>query len=45
MSTAAERIECPPAMPTRTIWISYDLGVQGDYEGLYGWLDTHKARE
>ena len=27
------------------IWISFDLGVRGDYEGLYGWLDAHKAEE
>ena len=27
------------------IWISYDLGVSGDYEGLYSWLDTHGAKE
>ena|SRR5437762_3075195 len=28
-----------------TIWISYDLGVRGDYESLYTWLDSHKAKE
>jgi hypothetical protein len=27
------------------IWISYDLGIKGDYENLYYWLDSHKARE
>ncbi len=27
------------------IWISFDLGVQGDYEGLYRWLDEHGAEE
>jgi len=27
------------------IWISYDLGVQGDYEGIYAWLDQHDAKE
>lgn len=27
------------------VWISFDLGVQGDYEGLYTWLDEHQARE
>lgn len=32
-------------MNKRTIWISYDLGVRGDYEGLYTWLDKHKAKE
>lgn len=29
----------------RFIWLSFDLGVQGDYEGLYAWLDQHDARE
>ena len=27
------------------IWISFDLGVRGDYEGLYTWLDEHEAKE
>lgn len=27
------------------IWISYDLGIRGDYEGLYKWLDEHEAVE
>lgn len=27
------------------IWISYDLGVRGDYEGVYTWLDRHGAKE
>ena len=27
------------------IWISYDLGVRGDYEGMYTWLDEHGAKE
>lgn len=26
-------------------WLSYDLGVKGDYEGLYSWLDSHNAKE
>ena len=30
---------------TSMIWISYDLSVRGDYEGLYQWLDQHKAKE
>jgi hypothetical protein len=25
--------------------MSYDLGVSGDYEGLYRWLDDHEAQE
>ena len=29
----------------RAIWISYDLGVRGDYEGIYGWLEDHGAKE
>ena len=28
-----------------TIWISFDLGVNGDYEGIYAWLDNHTAKE
>jgi hypothetical protein len=27
------------------LWIVFDLGVQGDYEGLYRWLDAHDAQE
>jgi len=27
------------------IWISYDLGLKGDYTGLYTWLDTLQAKE
>lgn len=27
------------------IWISYDLGINGDYESLYTWLDNHGAKE
>lgn len=27
------------------IWISYDLGVKGDYPSLYQWLDEYKAVE
>ena len=29
----------------RAIWISYDFGVRGDYEGMYTWLDDHDAIE
>lgn len=32
-------------MVKSTVWISYDLGVRGDYESLYSWLDQHKAKE
>ncbi len=27
------------------VWISFDLGIKGDYEGLYRWLDEHLAVE
>lgn len=27
------------------VWISFDLGVSGDYEGMYTWLDNHGAKE
>jgi len=29
----------------KTIWLSYDLGVKGDYPSLYAWLDNHGANE
>jgi hypothetical protein len=29
----------------KTIWLSYDLGVKGDYQSFYTWLDNHDARE
>ena len=29
----------------KSFWISYDLGVSGDYEGMYAWLDDHGAIE
>jgi hypothetical protein len=32
-------------VPSSTVWISYDLGVRGDYESLYAWLDAHDAKE
>jgi hypothetical protein len=30
---------------TKTIWLSFDLGVTGDYPKLYAWLDNHAATE
>jgi hypothetical protein len=27
------------------VWISYDLGIRGNYAGLYAWLDEHDAKE
>lgn len=32
-------------MSKKDFWLSYDLGLDGDYEGLYTWLDKHNARE
>lgn len=29
----------------KSVWLSYDLGVTGDYEGLYAWLDDKNAKE
>lgn len=29
----------------RIVWITFDLGVRGDYEGLYEWLDGRRAKE
>lgn len=29
----------------KLIWLSYDLGIRGDYEGLYTWLDDREAKE
>jgi hypothetical protein len=26
-----------------TVWLTFDLGVYGDYKGLYAWLDAHGA--
>jgi len=31
--------------PQNRYWISYDLGLSGDYEQLYAWLDRHGAKE
>ena len=27
----------------KSYWLSYDLGVGGNYDKLYGWLDDHNA--
>lgn len=27
------------------VWLYFDLGIDGDYDGLYLWLDARKARE
>lgn len=30
---------------TKRYWLSYDLGLHGDYDTLYGWLDSKEANE
>ena len=30
---------------TKRYWLSYDLGLRGEYEVLYGWLDSKQAKE
>jgi hypothetical protein len=33
-------------VPMKTfIWLSFDLGVRGDFEGMYEFLDAHEAKE
>jgi hypothetical protein len=27
------------------VWLSFDLGVKGDYEGMYAWLAKRGAKE
>jgi hypothetical protein len=33
------------ATKKKTFWISYDLGLKGDYPGMYKFLDALKAKE
>ena len=32
-------------MATTKLWISFDLGANGDYEAMYRWLDNQHALE
>ena len=32
-------------MSKNMIWLSYDLGISGDYESMYAWLDDQGAKE
>ena len=32
-------------MPSHVVWLSYDLGIHGDYDGLFKYLDTYGAKE
>jgi len=29
----------------KAVWLAYDFGFRGDYDGLYAWLDDHDAKE
>ncbi len=33
------------AKESSRFWLSYDLGLRGDYDAFYTWLDAHEARE
>ncbi|MGA2192968.1 MAG: hypothetical protein ABSG42_06295 [Nitrospirota bacterium] len=30
---------------TGAVWLSFDLGFKGDYDTLYAWLDSKRAKE
>jgi hypothetical protein len=32
-------------MEKQGIWLAYDLGIRGDYDSLYKWLDAKQAKE
>ena len=32
-------------MKSKSFWLSYDLGLKGDYNNLYTWLDNLQAKE
>jgi hypothetical protein len=32
-------------MKIKSCWVSYDLGLKGDYNNLYTWLDNQQAVE
>ncbi len=32
-------------MAKQRVWLTFDLGVRGDYDSLYQWLDEHQAVE
>ncbi len=38
-------MEKQKTIKTKPIWISFDLGVSGNYEKLFQWLDGHGAKE
>jgi hypothetical protein len=34
-----------PARENKRYWLSFDLGLRGNYDSLYEWLDAHSASE
>jgi hypothetical protein len=34
-----------PTRENKRYWLSYDLGLRGNYDSLYEWLDEHSASE
>ncbi|MBV9946261.1 MAG: hypothetical protein JOZ69_05385 [Myxococcales bacterium] len=47
---ALEPVVSSPAVQAKKakkakVWLSYDLGVTGDYDTLYAWLDEREAKE
>ena len=29
----------------KSLWLNYDFGLRGNYDGLYNFLDSHQARD
>jgi len=29
----------------RTVWLSFDIALGGDFDGMFEWLDEHEAEE
>ncbi len=44
-SSEQKRAGSTRPISSRAVWLSYDLGIKGDYESLYAWLDDHDAKE
>jgi len=47
MKTAAMKTTATKtaAMKTSPVLLSFDLGIVGDYDQLFAWLDKHEAKE
>lgn len=44
--TSAEQTPRTENKDTKFVfWLSFDLGLKGDYSGLYSWLDSKKSTE